>query len=279
MRQVAIGFKSTDVGDRIVDTAEAWMQIMQCDPSLGSGQALDGPRRWADRYGLSGDVDLLRLEKNDDITLRRLRKYEYPVAARLRMAEGRPAEALALLELGLPIAEKMNRIGLVIEYQILIALAAQALGQDRRAMLSLERALALAEPAGFVRTFVDEGKPMARLLYEAASQRMCPEYVGRLLAAFPASHQPSAASHQQGRDGKHPAPSTQHPSVEPLSERELEVLRLIAEGLSNEEVAQRLVVSLPTIKFHTSNIYGKLSVRNRTEAVAKARGLGLLPLA
>lgn len=262
------------------------MQIVQSGPSARSEQALEGPRRWAERYGLSGDVDPLTMEKDDDLTVRRFHKYEYPVAARLRMAEGRPAESLALLESALPIVEKTNRIGLEIEYQILIALAAQTLGQNNRAMRSLERALALAEPAAFLRIFLDEGEPMARLLGEAASQRIRPEYVGRLLAAFPASYQPSAISCQPDRDRERPGlrtqdsgPGTQHPTVEPLSERELEVLRLVAEGLSNEEIAQRLVVSLPTIKFHTSNIYGKLGVRNRTEAVAKARGLGLLPLA
>ena len=131
-------------------------------------------------------------------------------------------------------------------------------------MQALERAMTLAEPEGFVRIFVDEGKPMARLLYEAASQRTKPEYAGRLLAAFPIAT-PSRPKHAE--------------MIEPLSARELEVLRLIAEGLSNEEIAQRLVLSLPTVKWHTGNIYGKLSVKNRTEAVAKARSLGLLPLA
>jgi len=224
------------------------------------------PRRWAERYGLSGNVDPLILEKGDDIIARRLRKYEYPVLARLWMAEDCSAEALALLKSALPIAEKMNRIGLVIEYEILIALAAQALGQSEKAMQALERALALAEPEGFVRIFVDEGKPMARLLYEKAASRIKPEYVGRLLAAFATAAPPAPKRVEM---------------VEPLSERELEVLRLIAEGLSNEEIAQRLVLSLPTIKWHASNIYGKLGVKSRTEAVAKAKALGILraPLA
>lgn len=255
MRQVAIEFKATEVDDRVVDMVEAWMQTMQGN--------LDGPRRWAERYGLSGKVDPLSLEQGDDITVRRLRKYEYPVAARLWMAEDRPAEALALLKSALPIVEKMNRIGLVIEYEILIALAAQALGQSEKAMQALERALALAEPEGFTRIFVDAGKPMARLLYEAAAGRIKPEYAGQLLAAFPTAAPPTPKKVEM---------------VEPLSERELEVLQLIAEGLSNEEAAQRLVLSLPTIKWHASNIYGKLGVKNRTEAVAKARGLGLLSL-
>ncbi len=263
MRQIAVEFKATEVDDRVVDLAEAWMRIMQGD---GSGQALDGPRGWAERYGLSGNVDPLVLEKSDDLTFRRLRKYEYPVAARLRLAEGRPAQAIALLESALPIAEQVNRVGLVIEYEILIALAAQALGQSEKVLSALGRALALAEPEGYVRIFVDEGRAVARLLYEAASRGIKPEYTGRLLAAFPTAGPP--APKQAGL-------------VEPLSERELEVLRLIAEGLSNEEAAQRLVLSLPTIKWHASNIYGKLGVKSRTEAVARAKALGILraPLA
>lgn len=239
------------------------MQIMQ---SHGSWQALDGPRRWAERSGLRGNVDPLILEKSDDITVRRLRKYEYPVAARLWIAEGRPAQAIALLESALPIAEQASRVGLVIEYEILIALAAQALGQSEKALSALGRALALAEPEGYVRIFVDEGRAVSGLLYEAASRGIKPEYAGRLLAAFPTAVPP--APKQAGL-------------VEPLSERELEVLRLIAEGLSNEEAAQRLVLSLPTIKWHASNIYGKLGVKSRTEAVARAKALGILraPLA
>ena len=272
MRQVATEVKATNVDGRIADMAEAWLQTLQ-------GQ-LDGPRRWAERYGLSGNVDQLALEREDDLTARRLRKYEYQVAARLRIAEGRPAEALALLEAALPVAEKANRLGLVMVCELLSAVAAQALGRKERARQSLARALALAEPEGYIRAFVDEGKPVARLLYEAATQGVRPEYVGRLLAAFPTSDQPSAVGNQLSvARTHHSSLSTHHSLVEPLSERELDVLRLIALGLANEEIAQRLVLSLPTIKWHTSNIYGKLSVKNRTEAVARARGLGLLPLA
>lgn len=106
---------------------------------------------------------------------------------------------------------------------------------------------------------------MARLLYQAAARGIAPQYTGKLLAAFPAAEavegfQVSAME-----------------LVEPLTERELEVLRLIAEGLSNQEIAQQLFLSLSTVKWHTHNIYGKLGVHNRTQAVAKARALGMLP--
>jgi len=135
--------------------------------------------------------------------------------------------------------------------------------------VSLERALTLAQPEGYLRLFVDEGPPMARLLYEALSRGIAPDYVRRLLAAFPIDKP------EQVDPSKSQAPESE--LVEPLSERELEVLQLIAEGLMNREIADRLYLSLNTVKVHTRTIYGKLGVHNRTQAVAKARALGALP--
>jgi LuxR family maltose regulon positive regulatory protein len=153
-----------------------------------------------------------------------------------------------------------------IETLALESLAFQALGDIDQALYCLGHALSLAEPEGFVRVFADKGEPMARLLYQAAERRIAPEYAGRLLAAFPAVEPaPTALSR--------PSPEM----IEPLSEREREVLLLIAEGLSNREIAQRLFLSLSTVKVHTYNIYGKLGVHSRTQAVAKARALGILP--
>jgi DNA-binding CsgD family transcriptional regulator len=127
----------------------------------------------------------------------------------------------------------------------------------------------LAEPSGFFRAFVDEGPPMAHLLYEALSRGIVPDYIRQLLGAFP-----DVELEQAGQ------PSAQAPEpdlIEPLSEREIEALQLIAEGLTNSEIASRLFLSLNTIKVHARNIYGKLGVHSRTRAVARAQALGLLP--
>jgi len=136
-------------------------------------------------------------------------------------------------------------------------------------MPSLERALILAKPGGFIRIFVDEGPPMTRLLYEAATRGIAPEYTRRLLAAFP------VAEPEQADPLRTLAPKSE--LIEPLSEREFEVLQLVAEGLTNPEIASRLFLALNTVKAHTRNIYGKLNVHSRTQAIARSQELGLLP--
>jgi LuxR family maltose regulon positive regulatory protein len=119
-----------------------------------------------------------------------------------------------------------------------------------------------------VRIFVDEGPPMARLLYEALNRGIAPDYTRRLLAAFPIDEPEKAA----------PSQPQAHESelIEPLSEREIEVLQLIAEGLTNQEIASRLYLSLNTVKVHTRNINSKLTVSSRAKAVVRARALGIL---
>jgi len=131
------------------------------------------------------------------------------------------------------------------------------------------RTLSLAQPGGFIRIFVDEGAPMARLLYEALTRGIAPDYARRLLAAFP------VAEPEQAVPSETQAPESD--LIEPLSGRELQVLQLIAEGLTNPGIASRLFLALNTVKTHCSNIYGKLNVHSRTQAVARAQALGLLP--
>ncbi len=154
-----------------------------------------------------------------------------------------------------------------LKVMVLQAIALHALGDKVKAVQLLGEALALAEPGGFIRTFVDEGLPMAQLLSEAAAQRIMPDYTGKLLAVF-------EAEQQKGEDKPY-LPHAQ-PLIEPLSQRELEVLQLIAEGLSNREIGERLFLALSTVKGHNRVIFDKLQVQRRTEAVARARELGLL---
>jgi LuxR family maltose regulon positive regulatory protein len=187
---------------------------------------------------------------------------EETAVARTLVVQDRLDEALRLLASLLKAAQAAGRTEHVIKVRALQALAFQAQGDEGRALSALEHALYLAEPEGYVRTFVDEGKPVAHLLRRALTEGIALEYVSRLLAAFGES--PRAAS-----------PGAQA-LVEPLTEREMEVLRLIAGGLSNREIAQELVVAVSTVKSHINHLYGKLEVKNRTQAVARARTLGLL---
>jgi LuxR family maltose regulon positive regulatory protein len=195
---------------------------------------------------------------------------EQTAVARTLIAQDRPGEALSVLASLLEASQAAGRTADVIRVRSLQALAFQAQGNEGRALSALEHALSLAEPEGYVRTFVDEGAPMARLLRRAIAMRfggtethgIAPGYPSRLLAAI---RQIPLATTQAAQA-----------LVEPLTERELEVLRLIAGGLSNREIALQLVVAVSTVKSHINHLYGKLEVRNRTQAVARAQKLGLL---
>jgi len=177
-------------------------------------------------------------------------------------------EVLARL---LKAAEVAGRMSSVIEILVLQALAFHIQGDLDQALPALRRALALAEPEGYVRTFVDEGPAMAGLLRHGLAQGIAPGYIGKLLAARGDSPPLPAMG-----DGPPPPGAAVRPLVEPLSERELEVLGLVAAGLSNREIAGELVIAVSTVKSHINHIYGKLEVKSRTQSVARARMLGLL---
>jgi LuxR family maltose regulon positive regulatory protein len=211
---------------------------------------------WARERGLSVDDELSYLREFEHITLARVLLAGYAA----ERAERSIQEATRLLERLLRAAEEGARTGSVIEILVLQALAHQARDDIPAALASLRRAVTLAEPEGYVRIFVDEGPPMASLLRVAAKQGITRTYVRRLLGAV-----------NKTGDG---APASQA-LIDPLSERELDVLRLLGTDLGGPEIARELVVSLNTVRTHTKNIYAKLGVNNRRAAVRRAAELDL----
>ena len=194
--------------------------------------------------------------------------HELPLSqARVHLAQEDPSSALAALAPWRRQVEAKGWKDERLKVMVLQAVALHAHGEKNKAVQLLSDALALAEPGGFIRLFVDEGLPMAQLLSEAAAHGIMPDYVGKLLAVFEAEEQKSA--------DKSVLPPAQ-PLIEPLSQREMEVLRLMAQGLSNREISEQLFLALSTVKGHNRIIFDKLQVQRRTEAVARARELGLL---
>jgi len=212
---------------------------------------------WAREHGLSTADDLTYLREFEHVTLARL----LLVRARGDRADHGIGEVLEFLARLLAAAEAGGRTGSVIDILVVQALAHHAAGDSTAALGSLVRATDLAEPEGYVRTLVDDGPPMTALLKLAARQPNAPGFVRRLVAV---------AVGAQGQ------PPGEQPLIEPLSARELEVLRLLESDLDGPDVARALSVSLPTVRTHTRNVYAKLGVNSRSAAVRRATELGLL---
>ena len=189
--------------------------------------------------------------------------HELPISqARVYLAQGDTSATLALLA---PLRQQMEAKGWQderLKIMILQAVALQAHGDLDQAVQLLGEVLALAAPGGFIRIFVDEGLPMAQLLSETAVRGIMPDYCGQLLAVF-------EGEGQKVKIESHPPPA--QPLTDPLTKRELEILRLITAGLKNKEIAEQLVISLNTVLYHIKNIYSKLGVNKRTQAIAKAK--------
>ena len=226
---------------------------------------VDGAARWTKENGLGADDEPRSPSEPGHLVL-----------ARLLLSQGQPGQALALLDRLYAAAVTQDRTGSVIEAGALRALALAAMGEDAGAVTGLAGTLTLACPRGYVRVFADEGQPMAALLGQLiASQRVghvaeiplaC---LARLQRAFNAAH---------AMPGPRPDTAAVVPGiVEPLTSRELEVLRMLAAGRSNQAIAGQFVVTLDTVKKHVSHVLSKLGAANRTEAVSRARELGLIP--
>jgi LuxR family maltose regulon positive regulatory protein len=276
-QQIAHRSEATELDDLIAELQQAYFAIAQGDVA--------GGKRWAEKRGLvpgvSPEPDTMPDEGQDFVNAR-LRKYEQLVLVRLFIIQGRTAEALDLLEALLAQARQLDRTDLTIEIQILRALVCQAESNPEQAMEALAEALSLAEPGGYMRVFLDQGQPMRSLisnfrfwLGEPARQIDTQErnrlqlYADKLLAAFPDLAIPGTTQIET------PKSKIQN-LVEPLSERELEVLRLLATGMSNPEIADELVIAVSTVRSHCKSIYGKLDVHKRWDAVQRGQELGLI---
>jgi LuxR family maltose regulon positive regulatory protein len=223
-----------------------------------------------DRGARTGKLNLVSTAGDDSAGYPSdLRYVRLITQARLLLAEaigkgpgwqGKLAEALTLLTGLRQDAESADRIRWLIEILVLQAQIYQLQDDEDQAVAALAEALAPAEPAGYVRLFVDEGPPLAAVLQHPSLRQAAPDYVSKLLTAF--------AAEAEGMPG--------YQLIEPLSERELELLTYLAGGLSNQQIAEALCLSVGTVKWHLNNIYGKLGVNRRTQAVARARELGLI---
>ncbi|UCH58438.1 MAG: hypothetical protein JSV61_09465, partial [Anaerolineales bacterium] len=234
------------------------VEAMQARIYLKQGKLLKA-QEWAHKSGLSLRDAPDYLHEFERLTLARFALAEYQDDHNEQLC----LEALGLLERQLMLAEKQNRLRSQIEILIMQALTFHAKGDAAGALASLEQALTLAEPEGYVRIFAAEGKPMVEML-STLNHKNLNLYAKRILALLEAPHSGLSSA------------IIPQPLFEPLSERELEVLRLVAQGLSNQEITQKLFVALSTVKGHNLRIFDKLQVKSRTEAVARARELGLL---
>jgi len=216
--------------------------------------------RWAAEFDSDASVNLDYFSLVERITL-----------ARVQIAGGQLDDAMQNLQDLLKFAEECGRGARTIEVVMLRALALDIAGDNGRAIVTLVQALELAEPEGFVRIFVDEGPPMARLLYEVATRGCSQRYIHKLLSAFPPRD-------SEGARRPHVAAANEE-LFEPPTDREMDVLQCISEELTNEQIGERLFISTHTVKAHAKKINAKLQTRTRTEAVSKARGLGILPAA
>lgn len=220
---------------------------------------------WVKERGLLIEDELTYLHEFEYITLARV------ILAQLRSTKGHiqvaadysPIELTKLLERLLKAAEEGNRTASIIEILLLLSFAYQLQGDSNAAFITLERALILAEPKGYIQIFVNEGATLAQLLQEAVKHRIDFGYVRHLLAILSQPANPTTDK-------------TNQILVEPLSARELQVLRLFRTELTGPEIARQLIISLPTLRTHTSNIYAKLGVNNRRAAVRTAINIGLL---
>jgi len=235
----------------LVPRADSWLKAFRVHLWLAQGN-LEAAGRWAESY--------YSLDLADEFSY--VREAEYAALVRVQIAQKRCCEALDGISKLLVGAEAIGRTASLIELYVLRAVALQAVGNTAEALDALERALEIAQPEGYVRVFLDEGPLMFELLRYAGSRGIESHYVAKILSEV--KQESDLPLHEQ------------QPLIDPLSDRELELLQLLADGLSNQEIAEQLIIAVGTVKAHTVSIYRKLNVNSRMQAVARARDLRLL---
>jgi len=265
-RKLAVDYDLSELDDYSVAMVGAGFHVEQ-----GEWEQV---QRWAEMRGLYAYLDTPLHEAPGDSYDHRMHKYELLVLARMLIAQGQAAEARQALESLPALAERRGRPGLLIEVYALQALAWQACGDRERALDALERALVLGEPEGYLRPLLDEGERMRSLIGDFRLR-----ISGRAGAAHLSAYVERLLGEEEGEAASPPGavpPAQPSALVEPLSERELEVLRLLNTPLSQPEIAERLYVSINTVRTHVKHVYEKLGVHARTAAVERAEELGLL---
>ncbi len=251
--QLARQFDATEFDDRLVDCVHSELLIRRGRVAEARAIRDDGP-------------PVARDDKSREINAESfIIAYEALIEARLRIEEGDVEKCIGLAERLAERARELGRLITALDAELLLTRAYWRSDRADAAFAALERALLIAGPEGIVQRFVDEGPEMARILYESRTAGNRDEFIGAILAKFPLNEQSSAAA--SVHDDR---------SIDALTAREVEVLTLLSRGLSNKEAASELCVSVRTVKWHTSHIYAKLDVTSRTQAIARARQLGIL---
>ena len=256
--QLAIKFDAMELDDIMVETYQARLWLLQGNLAAVS--------HWAKKRALETDDSRQRFAAGTSLlNSLLLRGLEYLNLARLYIIQKQYDQALSVLDLLEEMSESRRWVFDLIEIFILEAVVYHAQGRPDRAQAVLKRALSITQPEGHVRVYVDAGQPVAELLGRMKTEDgAMNEYINELLAAF------------ENKEKFRPSSPIQQPLVEPLSDREIEVLQCIAEGMSNKEIARELIISPGTVKKHLNNIYTKLNVHSRTQALARAKELQLM---
>jgi LuxR family maltose regulon positive regulatory protein len=246
---LAVKYDVIEIDDRMVDMWQARLWLALGDLNL--------VQKWVDERGLEEQAGLQPWGEGEP-TEHQLRLRESLVVTVLHLKQGNYIRALERIDWQLGVFQQQGRAVTQVELLLLQAEALSALGEEEKAQAVLEQALGIGQPAGYVRSFLDRGQPVRELLGKAQPT----EYVRSLLTAF-----------------EGPAPrgkEAPQPLIDPLSERELEVLHLLPTNLTTPEMAEALFIGVNTVRSHIKSIYGKLGVHKRSEAVSSAKELGLL---